>query len=182
MEQIGKSCWVMSLLLLRDFNAVLSHVDRVNSDPVTPQETKEFQKCIDDIKVGPVLSRGRHMTWCNKREGDSRIYSHIDWVFGNSDYFQQYSYIEAKFLEPGCSDHLPVVLTTKCHQLNLRKPFRLLNVVIQQRNFSDLVEEPWRTQVQGHAMFKVWRKLQSLDHRSKHLNKEYSSVELRLNK
>ncbi|KAF3662152.1 hypothetical protein FXO37_12577 [Capsicum annuum] len=33
-----------------DHVPMLSHIDRVNGDPVSPQETEEFQKCIDDIK------------------------------------------------------------------------------------------------------------------------------------
>lgn len=54
-----------------------SHAERMNGDPIAPQEIEEFEKCIDDINVGPILSRGRHMTRCNKCEGDTRIYSHI---------------------------------------------------------------------------------------------------------
>ncbi|KAF3679705.1 hypothetical protein FXO38_02651 [Capsicum annuum] len=63
-------------IILGDFNAVLTQNDRINGDPVTPQETLDFQNCIDEIEVGQVLSRGKTMKWCNKRSGDSRIYSY----------------------------------------------------------------------------------------------------------
>ncbi|KAF3653114.1 hypothetical protein FXO38_15790 [Capsicum annuum] len=57
-----------------------------------------------------------------------------------------YNYTAAYFLEPGCSDHSPIQMNSTTTHTNLRKPFRLLNVVMQQRSLrsgADCVERTY---------------------------------------
>lgn len=103
-------------LILGDFNAILSHEDRITGDPVKPQETEEFQPCINDIGVGRLQREGRHFTWCNKRDVATRIYTRIDcWML-------KHGTIEADFANPGCSNHTPIIVNTGTTQTRLKDP------------------------------------------------------------
>lgn len=96
-------------LILRDFNIILSHEDRINGDPVRPQEIEAFQSCIDDNSK----EKGRYFTWCSKRDGLARIYTHIDWAFGNAECMLKHGNTEADFIDSGYSDHTPIVVNTR---------------------------------------------------------------------
>ncbi|XP_075074720.1 uncharacterized protein LOC142162285 [Nicotiana tabacum] len=100
-------------IILGDFNSILSAGDRINVEPVHQQELADFQCCIDDIRIGQITKRRCQFSWSNKRDVEDRIYSHIDWTFGNPDWFQIYAGIEAVYMLLGVSDHSPIVLNTE---------------------------------------------------------------------
>nr|XP_016440329.1 PREDICTED: uncharacterized protein LOC107766112 [Nicotiana tabacum] len=85
-------------LIIGDFNSVLSVDDRINGLPVHQAEMADFQDCIDDIGVGQIAKRGSRFSWSNKRDAKVRVYSHIDWAFGNAEWFNSYTWIEAQLL------------------------------------------------------------------------------------
>lgn len=116
----------------------------------------------------------------NKRDARVRVYSHTDWAFGNLAWLLQYNNIEADFVEPGCSDHSPILLNSVTGQSKLQKPFRVLNVVMQQENVKELVHGIWQQEVSGHTKFRVWKKLGRVAQQSGHIQREYSSIETTL--
>ncbi|XP_019225767.1 PREDICTED: uncharacterized protein LOC109207324 [Nicotiana attenuata] len=100
-------------LIIGDFSSVLNVDDRVNGVPVNQAEMIDFQNCLEDIGVGQITKRGSRFSWSNKRDAEIRIYSHIDWAFGNADWFNTYNGVEPIYMLPGCSDHTPVLINTK---------------------------------------------------------------------
>ncbi|XP_019227741.1 PREDICTED: uncharacterized protein LOC109209031 [Nicotiana attenuata] len=100
-------------LILGDFNSILTVEDRINGAHVHQNEVIDFNQCIEDIGVGLINKKGIQYSCSNKRGAEDRIYSHIDWVFGNADWFGVYAGIEAVYLVPGCSDHTPILLNTE---------------------------------------------------------------------
>lgn len=125
--------------IMGGFNAILSQEDKRNGGPVRPQEVANLQACIDDLGMGQLPWRGRHFTWCNKRDVDARIYTHIDWAFGNTTWMLQYGNIVDEYVEPWCSDHTPMVVNTGASQIRVKRSFRWLNVVMKLQVFKDLV-------------------------------------------
>ena len=93
-------------IVLGDFNTILFAEDIVNGMPVHLNEIIDCQNCITNIGLGQVNRKGRLYSRCNKRDGADRIYSHIDWVFGNEKWFKSYGNLEE------CSDHTPTIITT----------------------------------------------------------------------
>ncbi|KAF3619943.1 hypothetical protein FXO38_32633 [Capsicum annuum] len=179
LRHIGANCqnlWVV----LGDFNAILSHDYMINGEPITPQELVDFQECIDDVGMGPLPSKGHRYTWCNKRAHQARIYSRIDWALGNHLWFIHYNYVEAEYKDFGCSDHTPIILSTDFLVMQVRRPFRLLNVVMQHEDFKALTRAIWQQKVPCYKMYSVWRKLYNIAGQAKGLQKEISVVDKRV--
>ncbi|XP_019225713.1 PREDICTED: uncharacterized protein LOC109207281 [Nicotiana attenuata] len=128
-------------ILFGDFNTILFSDDRVNGVPVHPAETVDFQNCITE--VGQVTRKGWLFSWCNKRDENEMIYSHIDWVFGNADWLQTYGSIEANYLNYECSDHSPIDA------------------------FKAIVQNMWQQTIEGHCMYGVWQKLKLVEAETK---------------
>ncbi|XP_059306536.1 uncharacterized protein LOC132057978 [Lycium ferocissimum] len=139
--QIGSSIqgpWFIS----GDFNNVLSSKDRLRS-PITLSETQEFRDCIDALQLTPLKSTGWHFTFCNKQQDNSRVYSKIDWVFGNLQWLQSYGHVEAEFLNPGVSDHSPILIQFR-PQVNIHpKPFKLFSTVMNHPDFATILSNVW---------------------------------------
>ncbi|XP_070028566.1 uncharacterized protein [Nicotiana sylvestris] len=167
-------------LIIGDFNSVLHEEDRLNGIPVHQADTTDFQRCIDDIGVGQITKRGFKFSWSNKRDADIRIYSHIDWAFGNADWFQQYNGVEAIYMLPGCSDHSPIMITTKVNWVKVKKPFRLLSTVLKLQEYKEVVQNTWGQQIQGYTMYSIWRKLKLVEMQTRGFQQEHSSVDKKL--
>ncbi|PHT50277.1 hypothetical protein CQW23_10024 [Capsicum baccatum] len=167
-------------VVLGDFNANLSYDDSINGEPVTPQELVDFQQCIDDVGIGPLPSKGHRYTWCNKRDHQASIYSRIDWALGNHLWFIHYNRVKAEYKDFGLSDHTPIILSTDLSVMQVRRPFRLLNVVMQQEDFKALTRAIWQQKVPGYKMYSVWRKLYNIAGQTKGLQKEMSVVDKRV--
>ncbi|XP_075108929.1 uncharacterized protein LOC142180761 [Nicotiana tabacum] len=95
-------------LISGDFNNVLTTDDRLGQ-PVTMNEVKEFKDCIDSIQLTPLKTKGCFYSWCNKQHADDKVYSKIDKAFGNFEWIKEYGHVEADCLDPGVSDHSPIV-------------------------------------------------------------------------
>ncbi|XP_075101803.1 uncharacterized protein LOC142177231 [Nicotiana tabacum] len=130
--------------------------------------------------LGKLNRKGWKWSWCNKREATKRIYSNIDWVFGNPQWFILYIGIEAFYDCPGVSDHSPIIISTDRVKQILPKPFRLLNAVMQHREFKEVVQQIWGQTIEGYAMYSVRRKLKLLE-QSTNTNREFSSLERKIN-
>lgn len=87
-------------ILIGNFNTILGVDDRINGLHVTQGEIRDFQLLVHDLELAPPKSKGWEHTWCNKQEAQNRVYTHIDWALGNSEWMQKYGYIEADFLNP----------------------------------------------------------------------------------
>ncbi|XP_019232463.1 PREDICTED: uncharacterized protein LOC109213163 [Nicotiana attenuata] len=111
-------------LISGDFNSVLKTEDRMGQ-PVTMNEIKEFKHCIDSIQLTPLNTKGCFYTWCNKQYADDRVYSRIDWAFGNFEWIKKYGHVDVVGLEPGVSDHSPIVIQIWKTKNIYPKPFKL---------------------------------------------------------
>lgn len=120
-------------LLNGDFNNVLTTEDKIGA-PVTQSEIQGFQELVDVLQLTPLKSIGWFFTWCNKQHEDRRVYNKINWAMGNYLWLQQYSHIEAKFLNSEVSDHSPILIyiSQRNEQRGLHpKPFKLYNTVME---------------------------------------------------
>ncbi|KAH0761347.1 hypothetical protein KY290_017420 [Solanum tuberosum] len=117
MQHIGASVqgvWLIS----GHFNNVLNAKGRIGQ-PVTGAEVQGFKDMIDNLQLTPLRSKGCFYTWCNKQQGNN----------------SQNGPVEAEYMQPGVSDHSPVVVHCR-KQTNMHpKPFRLYVTVMEHPNF-----------------------------------------------
>lgn len=110
------------------------------------------------------------------------IYSNIDWAFGNASWLTRYSSLEAIFENPRVLDHSPIIINTVAIKSYLQNPFRLYNLLLNNKEFEKAVNDVWCQQIHGHTMYSIWVKLQRLKDKVGQLNKEVSSLERNLDK
>jgi hypothetical protein len=158
-------------LLSGDFHSVLSPVHRINGAPVTMYETRDFQMCVDSLRLTELQFSGNFYTWCNKSIGPKRISSKLDWAFGDVTWMQVYGHLEPRFLPSSISDHSPMLLSFQCQVTTGGRPFRFLNILASHDEFHSRVAEAWHTDIQGNAMYRVWEKLKAVKRSMKILHK-----------
>lgn len=76
----------------------------------------------------------------------------------------------AEALTPGISDHSPILVRVM-ESPKYKKAFRFFNLWVDHPSFKQIVQEGWRTEVQGSAMFRVVQKLKSVKNGLKLLNR-----------
>ncbi|XP_060212076.1 uncharacterized protein LOC132639653 [Lycium barbarum] len=166
-------------LLSGDFNTLLSSGDRLGF-MVLPAETQEFRDCIDTLQLTPLNSKGWHFTFCNKQQAGDRVYSKIDWAFGNLQWLNSYSQVEADFLNPGMSDHTPILIQYLPQTHTHPKPFKLFSTVMEHPDFTNILDTVWGKNIVGTKMFKLWMKSKMLKEGLKGLNHYLASYSQKL--
>ncbi|XP_070020873.1 uncharacterized protein [Nicotiana sylvestris] len=149
-------------LISGDFNNVFTRDDRLRQ-PVITSEVQYFKQCIDNMQLTPLKTKGCFYTRCNKQNANDRVYSKIDWAFGNFSWTKSYGHLEVDFLEPGVSNHSPIIVQLWKRRTIPPKPFKLYIVTMEHKDFSPIVE-----------------RLQRLKYEAKELKKEKASYDQRL--
>ncbi|KAK6794049.1 hypothetical protein RDI58_007502 [Solanum bulbocastanum] len=121
-----QSPWILS----GDFNNVLAVEERIDL-LVTQAEIARFKKMVNTLQLTSLRTKGCFFTWCNKRQATSRVYSKIDWVFGNLEWLQQFSHVESEFLGPRVLYHSLAII--QCQQMITLhpNPFKLYMTVME---------------------------------------------------
>lgn len=104
---------------------------------------------------------GSQFTWCNKQVGANRVYSKIDWEFGNYWWLQRHGHIDSNYMIPKVSDHSPILINFQgsTPKALLPKPFKLYTIVMSHPEFKHKVRETWSTLVQGNPIKVLWGEL-----------------------
>ncbi|KAH0642061.1 hypothetical protein KY290_033665 [Solanum tuberosum] len=147
----------------------------IHYSPVLPGETQDFQDCIDTLELTALKTIGCHYTFCNKQQGNSRVYSKIDWVFGNLCWMTTHGHVEDDYLGAGISDHSPIRIQMCPPPYSNPKPFKLFKIVLNRPDFGRLVDESWQKQTRGTAMVRLWQKLKYVKLGLKNLNSYMAS-------
>ncbi|XP_056685902.1 uncharacterized protein [Spinacia oleracea] len=155
-----------------DFNSVLHAGDRIHGSQVSDAEIRDFDACIDATGLIENKSYGNFFSWNNKGQGDLRIHSRIDWAFGCGNWHTSYPDVCVDYLNPGLSDHSPLLLDCKVVRQRGSRPFKFFNYMAEHPKFHQIVQEGWGSIVNGTAMFQVWHKLKVIKQGLKTLHRE----------
>ena len=98
-----------------------------------------------------------YYTWSNKHLVGT-IYSRVDRVIRNVDWFQNHLNTTLKIVSPYVSDHAMLYLsnqiTTMCY-----KRFRFVNCITEVYGFKESVKDSWNAPMDGRPMYVLWKKL-----------------------
>ncbi|XP_062104406.1 uncharacterized protein LOC133815604 [Humulus lupulus] len=158
-------------VVLGDFNDILNTEERVG---IRSQGigTLAFKECIEECKLEDVKYLGCFFTWNNKQDKNSRIYSKLDRVMANQEWFIKYELTEVMFLPEGNLDHSPAVLTVYPEVRGGKQPFKYFRMWQLASDYKQKVQGSWDQPCQGTAMFKLLQKLKRLKIVLRDINKK----------
>ncbi|XP_070010525.1 uncharacterized protein [Nicotiana sylvestris] len=164
-----------------DFNAMLYTQDRMYGNPVAMSEMEDFSDCIHNLFLNELAWKGEYYTWSNKQQGDDRILSRIDRVFGSDLWMSNWGHICTEYDVPLISDHSPMLLNIKSIRSNIKPPFRFFNVWIDHKEFGNIVKSIWNRGLAKDDMENVCKTLKALKPLFKKLNAdEYKGITKRI--
>lgn len=121
---------------------------------------------LQDIKA-----RGAFYTWSNRSES-RRIMSKLDRCLVNSHWLNSYPQNEAEFLNPGISDHSPIVLSWLPNIPKGPSPFKFFLTWMKDPEFANVLQSVWAENVTGNPMLRLMKKLKALKTSLKAWSKE----------
>ncbi|KAH1253521.1 hypothetical protein GmHk_04G010152 [Glycine max] len=138
-----------------DYNNGAKSQDRVGGKLVTEAEYEDLQAMMDATGLSEMDSSGEFFTWTNK-QADNPIYSMIDRILANIDWFQTHSDANLTILPPPhVSDHSILYLSEPLH-VRKRNQFRFNNCWVDAVGFYSIVERSWNQPARGTPMQRLW--------------------------
>lgn len=78
--------------------------------PVHPNAVQDLANCMYAAELVDLKHKGCRLTWSNKCSGEGRRKCKLDRVLINQSWISSYPDSEADFLNPGTSDHSPMMV------------------------------------------------------------------------
>ncbi|XP_074305113.1 uncharacterized protein LOC141640051 [Silene latifolia] len=128
---------------------------------------------LGDFNVVGMLVKGTgcEMTWTNKQDISSIVWSKLDRALANSSWLNTFPGTCASFLPASISDHSPVLVTV-FEDKHVGSRFSFLNSWVEHPDYHNLVSKAWQEPVAGSTMFKLFKKLKNVKGKLKKLHKE----------
>ncbi|XP_074298266.1 uncharacterized protein LOC141629107 [Silene latifolia] len=162
-----------------DFNCMSKTYERLGGT-VTSSEAEPFQQCIEDCNLSDMQAIGAFYTWNSEQPPETRIYSRLDRMFINHEWFIHFSEYYANYLSEGHFDHTPFLVSKANPSQNKNTPFKYYNMWSKAPEFHDCVAKCWSQAINGTKMYGVVKKLKLLKSLLKKINRiHFSGVENR---
>ncbi|GJS75909.1 RNA-directed DNA polymerase, eukaryota, reverse transcriptase zinc-binding domain protein [Tanacetum coccineum] len=163
--------------ILGDFNVSLKVEEHSNGSSTITNEMNEFLEVIQDIEVEDILSSGFHYTWTKSRMNPKcKTLKKLDRIMINEDFMEKFPSSHGIFLPYLISDHSPAVLKIPKGMVKRKKSFRFSNFVTEKKEFLPTVKRVWDTDIDGHMMYKVVKKLKLMKHSLNNLSWENGNI------
>ena len=114
------------------------------------------------------------MTW-SKGSGDGYKARKLDRALVNLPWLSSFTEAFAEFLEPGPSEHSPVLVNTGFPLYPRKIPFQFFNFWTGFSGFEEVVFQIWSSPIQGSPQYALCQKLKQLKYLLKTLNKTHFS-------
>ncbi|KAK7273781.1 hypothetical protein RIF29_14844 [Crotalaria pallida] len=141
-------------IILGDFNTVLSPTEKLGGLPIDVGQYEDLRDCLCACHLLDLKSKGQFHTWCNKQEGDRRIYCKLDRAVVNQAWISAWPNAEANFLLPGLSDHSPILVEWNQNNDQRKPSFKFFNMWTEDDSFQSIVDNVWSR----HSMEAQWFK------------------------
>ncbi|XP_050238237.1 uncharacterized protein LOC126687724 [Mercurialis annua] len=159
------------LIVLGDFNAILSNADRCGGILANQKQCEDFQNFLTEANLNELNSKGNWFTWTNIQCGDNRVWRKIDRALVSESWLNSFD-AKASFLNHGISDHSPVIITFNEPVRVNCKPFRFFNIWTEHKDFRETDRDSWCTPTDGFKMYQSVHKLNRLKRVLRNLNRD----------
>lgn len=136
---VGSSPWV----LLGDFNVIRQASERIGSSHVDYGAMDDFNHCLEELDAEEYPGKGFYFTCCNKSDNGMRIYSRLDRIFVNEEWFNYFPEAAVEFLAPSTSDHSLVFITWGSNVNYGPKPSNFRIFWMQNPKFQETLRSSW---------------------------------------
>ncbi|XP_060966958.1 uncharacterized protein LOC115704185 [Cannabis sativa] len=123
--------------------------------------------------VEAIPRSGSVYTWSNNQDGDSRIYSKIDHVFANEEWFDMFPNSKVLFRWETISDHCSCTIATASSNKIGFKPFRYHNFWVKHSEFKAAVMKNWEKPIAVKGILALYLKLMRLKHCLKNFSRDF---------
>lgn len=152
-ERIGLIQHKYPWALIGDFNCTLADHERNTVGRMSRSFATWVQSLglIDAGFIGPIF------TWNHGREVDTRRSARLDRLLTDEEWRRLFPEATLTHLPHSHSDHCPILLQTKRNaSVGMgRRPFRFLAAWMEHRDFTRVIEENWRTDINVPASLDV---------------------------
>ncbi|CAI9089884.1 OLC1v1024533C1 [Oldenlandia corymbosa var. corymbosa] len=161
------------IVLLEDFNQVVSQEDKCGGRLVRDQDTGPVRQFLMRNNLDKLQHIGCWYTWSNNRQQGERIYERLDRAFVNRQWLSVFPSASIRNLPIMVSDHAPILVQVKHKQKKTRPRLRFEQFWTNTLTFTDLVQSAWRnnnlqiTNLQEKLSFKLKSSLIGLSNWSK---------------
>nr|KAJ0221381.1 hypothetical protein LSAT_V11C200050580 [Lactuca sativa] len=167
-------CW-SSGLIAGDFNVTRELVDSMASNSKISRGMVEFNECINRIEVQDINRNGLHYTWNQRPHGVSGVLKKLDRVLGNLKFIEDYPNVFANFQPYRNSDHSPMIIKFPIKKKFRIRPFKFVNSLVLLDNFLPIVDNVWKSEIEGFGMFRLFQKLKLLKKPLRNLLKSHGN-------
>lgn len=154
-----------------DFNTVLRPDEKYGGLPVSARETEDLRNLVDSCELQDIKSSGGPYTWSNKQLGNERVCCKLDRALVSLEWLLEFADSYISILNPGISDHSPLILKWTTTTGKGKKEFRFFNMWAEDHEFLDRVKEAWKREFSGTKQFQVVQKLKQLKGKLRELNR-----------
>ncbi|XP_062113366.1 uncharacterized protein LOC133824492 [Humulus lupulus] len=157
-------------IILGDFNAPFSVMDRAGGSPISGVELVDSVRWLEEAHMVPIKSLGSFSTWTNNQNGSARIYSKIDHDFINENWFDLFPYATAVFKWEVVSDHCSCIVNIQSKVSLGTKLLRFYNIWTDHPQFFEVVRFSWQLPIHTTGLRAVFLKSLRLKHSLKKFN------------
>ncbi|XP_074312824.1 uncharacterized protein LOC141648211 [Silene latifolia] len=152
-----------------DFNVIRYLHEKVSHISPVLSELVYFNECLLHCGLDEINGSGCEYTWYNKQDAQTRVYTKLDRVLVNDKRKELFVNTSAQFMDPGVSNHSPVLL--RFHG-DIRPPrrFKFLNCWVDHPDFHKTIAEAWACDVAGNSIFRLMGKLKAVKKKLKLLH------------
>ena len=110
-------------------------------------QVESFRDALDDCKLEDLGYHGYPYTWNNKRPGDANTKVRLDRAMATREWRDRFPLSKLFHLSPHASDHLLVLLQTKCyakHGANRGGGFKFEEAWLMWEECGAVIENAWQ--------------------------------------
>ncbi|CAK8531608.1 unnamed protein product [Lathyrus sativus] len=165
--------------VIGDYNNVTKAQDMMGGNLVTEKEYEYLVKMMENTGLSEMDSIADYFTWSNKQEVGP-IYSRINRVLGNTEWFLTNMETILKILPPNISNHALLYLDCKEEQRKTSRHFKFSNCLTELPGYNALIKKYWDGHIRGSPMYVLWQKLKILKYELNFFSKPLSDVKNKL--
>jgi hypothetical protein len=157
-------------LLLGDFNAIMSSVDKKRGRSFGSPFHFDFVDFVHSNALVDLGFVGNKSMWSNRRPGRNNIRERLDRGLANQDWVHFYPNSLINHLLATNSDHCPILLFIAGSYRNIPKPFRFEAFWTHDQSSHGVVAGAWLAEVEGSLAFSLSKKWNNTKVALKHWN------------